>query len=277
MAELRAGGHRVRLDDRTETSFGRRSVDWELKGVPVRVEIGPRDLAEGRVTVVTRHLRHKENLDLAGRRRRGRRHPGPGRARALGRGHQGPPGPHGGRRHPRRGRRGGGHRLRPDPGRRRWAPTARTAWPPTRLSIRCLQRPDGGLAEPTTTGRTGDGPDRGGGPVLLTGPGLTRRLGPAAGPAQRRTARRGRIAVIACALSSLCIVLGGAWAAATLSLCRAPSCSCAQQQKVKDDHRTHREEEEGSTGSADDLLARCAALLDPRRLDLVDVEEHRCR
>jgi prolyl-tRNA synthetase len=64
VAELRAGGHRVRLDDHTETSFGRRSVDWELKGVPVRVEIGPRDLAEGRVTVVTRHIRHKENLDL---------------------------------------------------------------------------------------------------------------------------------------------------------------------------------------------------------------------
>jgi len=64
VAELRAAGHRVRLDDRTETSFGRRSVDWELKGVPVRVEIGPRDLAEGRVTVVTRHIRHKENLDL---------------------------------------------------------------------------------------------------------------------------------------------------------------------------------------------------------------------
>jgi prolyl-tRNA synthetase len=64
VAELRAAGHRVRLDDRIETSFGRRSVDWELKGVPVRVEIGPRDLAEGRVTVVTRHTRHKENMDL---------------------------------------------------------------------------------------------------------------------------------------------------------------------------------------------------------------------
>ena len=54
VAELRAAGHRVRLDDRTDTSFGRRSVDWELKGVPVRVEIGPRDLAEGNVAVVVR-------------------------------------------------------------------------------------------------------------------------------------------------------------------------------------------------------------------------------
>jgi prolyl-tRNA synthetase len=52
----------VRHDDRTETSFGRRSVDWELKGVPVRVEVGPRDLAEGNVTLVTRHLRHKQTF-----------------------------------------------------------------------------------------------------------------------------------------------------------------------------------------------------------------------
>jgi prolyl-tRNA synthetase len=62
--ELRADGHRVRLDDRTDTSFGRRSVDWELKGVPVRVEVGPRDLVEGNVTVVTRHRLHKENMAL---------------------------------------------------------------------------------------------------------------------------------------------------------------------------------------------------------------------
>jgi prolyl-tRNA synthetase len=65
VAELRAGGHRVRLDDRIETSFGRRSVGWELKGVPVRVEIGPRDLAEGNVTVVTRHTREKETVPAA--------------------------------------------------------------------------------------------------------------------------------------------------------------------------------------------------------------------
>jgi prolyl-tRNA synthetase len=64
VAELRQAGHRVRLDDRTDTSFGRRSVDWELKGVPVRVEVGPRDLAEGNVTVVTRHRRQKENVAL---------------------------------------------------------------------------------------------------------------------------------------------------------------------------------------------------------------------
>jgi prolyl-tRNA synthetase len=63
-AELGAAGHRVRLDDRTDTSFGRRSVDWELKGVPVRVEVGPRDLAEGNVTLVVRHTREKSTIAL---------------------------------------------------------------------------------------------------------------------------------------------------------------------------------------------------------------------
>ncbi|MEO6987983.1 MAG: proline--tRNA ligase [Aquihabitans sp.] len=53
--ELKAVGVRVRLDDRTDTSFGRRATDWELKGVPLRIEVGPRDLANGEVTVVQRH------------------------------------------------------------------------------------------------------------------------------------------------------------------------------------------------------------------------------
>ena len=52
--ELRDAGVRVQLDDRVETGFGRRAVEWELKGVPVRVEVGPRDLAEGSVTLVRR-------------------------------------------------------------------------------------------------------------------------------------------------------------------------------------------------------------------------------
>jgi prolyl-tRNA synthetase len=54
VAELSRAGHRVRLDDRVAVPFGRRSVGWELKGVPVRIEVGPRDLAAGNVTVVRR-------------------------------------------------------------------------------------------------------------------------------------------------------------------------------------------------------------------------------
>ncbi len=64
-ATLQAAGHRARLDDRVDTSFGRRSVDWELKGVPVRVEVGPRDLAEGKMTVVTRHTRTKATVTVS--------------------------------------------------------------------------------------------------------------------------------------------------------------------------------------------------------------------
>ncbi len=51
---LRDAGIRVGFDDRVDTAFGRRAVDAELKGYPVRVEVGPRDLAAGNVTVVRR-------------------------------------------------------------------------------------------------------------------------------------------------------------------------------------------------------------------------------
>jgi prolyl-tRNA synthetase len=54
--ELRVDRVRAHLDDRVDTSFGRRVTDWELKGVPVRLEVGPRDLAEGVVTMVRRDL-----------------------------------------------------------------------------------------------------------------------------------------------------------------------------------------------------------------------------
>ena len=59
-------GVRVHLDDRTDVGFGRRSVDWELKGVPVRLEVGPRDLAEGLVTLVRRVEGTKEAVALDG-------------------------------------------------------------------------------------------------------------------------------------------------------------------------------------------------------------------
>ncbi len=52
--DLVAQGIRAQLDARVDTPFGRRAVDAELKGIPIRVEVGPRDLAEGSVTVVRR-------------------------------------------------------------------------------------------------------------------------------------------------------------------------------------------------------------------------------
>ncbi|MBN2624590.1 MAG: proline--tRNA ligase [Acidimicrobiales bacterium] len=64
--ELADVGVRVRLDAQVATSFGRRATDWELKGVPVRVEVGPRDLAQGTVTVVRRDRGDKEQVAVAG-------------------------------------------------------------------------------------------------------------------------------------------------------------------------------------------------------------------
>ncbi|MEX1007602.1 MAG: proline--tRNA ligase [Acidimicrobiia bacterium] len=64
--ELVAAGVRVHLDDRTEVSLGRRATEWELKGVPLRLELGPRDLANGEVTMVRRASRAKAPVDLAG-------------------------------------------------------------------------------------------------------------------------------------------------------------------------------------------------------------------
>jgi prolyl-tRNA synthetase len=54
-AHLTDAGARVVVDDRTDIPFGRRAVDWELKGVPLRVELGPRDL-DGNVAVLARRL-----------------------------------------------------------------------------------------------------------------------------------------------------------------------------------------------------------------------------
>src|SRR5918996_1647099 len=62
--ELAAAGLRVRLDDRVGQSFGRRATDWELKGVPVRVEVGPRDVAAEAATVVRRDTAAREQVPL---------------------------------------------------------------------------------------------------------------------------------------------------------------------------------------------------------------------
>jgi prolyl-tRNA synthetase len=51
---LTAAGLRAVVDDRVDTPFGRRAVDWELKGVPLRVEVGPRDLEAGTAMLARR-------------------------------------------------------------------------------------------------------------------------------------------------------------------------------------------------------------------------------
>lgn len=51
--ELRAQGYRVRVDDR-DHSPGWKYSEWEMRGVPLRIEIGPRDLESGTAMVVRR-------------------------------------------------------------------------------------------------------------------------------------------------------------------------------------------------------------------------------
>jgi prolyl-tRNA synthetase len=63
-AQLKTAGLRVVLD-RGRGSFGRRVTDWEIKGVPLRVEVGPRDLANGQATLVRRDSGEKTTIDLA--------------------------------------------------------------------------------------------------------------------------------------------------------------------------------------------------------------------
>ncbi|MET0490788.1 MAG: His/Gly/Thr/Pro-type tRNA ligase C-terminal domain-containing protein, partial [Acidimicrobiales bacterium] len=65
-AELKAAGVRARLDDKVDTSFGRRATNWELKGIPLRIEVGPRDLKQGEVTLVRRDNGEKRQVAVTG-------------------------------------------------------------------------------------------------------------------------------------------------------------------------------------------------------------------
>ena len=47
-------GIRVKMDDRDNVSTGFKFNDWEMRGVPVRVEIGPKDVEKGSVALARR-------------------------------------------------------------------------------------------------------------------------------------------------------------------------------------------------------------------------------
>lgn len=57
---------RVRLDDRDEYTPGWKYNDWEMRGVPVRLEIGPRDVAANQVVMVKRTGGGKTTVSLDG-------------------------------------------------------------------------------------------------------------------------------------------------------------------------------------------------------------------
>ncbi|KAA9331857.1 proline--tRNA ligase [Adhaeribacter soli] len=64
--KLEAKGISVKYDDRDTERPGFKFAEWELKGVPVRVAIGPRDLENGTAEVARRDTKEKQSLQLEG-------------------------------------------------------------------------------------------------------------------------------------------------------------------------------------------------------------------
>jgi prolyl-tRNA synthetase len=58
--ELVGAGIRVKMDEREGMSPGFKFNDWEMRGVPLRIEIGPKDVAKGTVVLARRDRPGKE-------------------------------------------------------------------------------------------------------------------------------------------------------------------------------------------------------------------------
>ena len=59
-AALKAAGVRVKMDDREEVTPGFKYNDWELRGVPLRMEIGPKDIEKNSVALARRDVPGRE-------------------------------------------------------------------------------------------------------------------------------------------------------------------------------------------------------------------------
>ena len=57
---------RVHLDDRKQLTPGFKFNDWEMKGIPIRIEIGPKDIAKNQIVLARRHNQTKISLDIDG-------------------------------------------------------------------------------------------------------------------------------------------------------------------------------------------------------------------
>ena len=64
-AELTAAGVRVKLDASEENSPGWKYAEWEMRGVPLRLEIGPKDLEKSQVFSARRDTREKAAIPMA--------------------------------------------------------------------------------------------------------------------------------------------------------------------------------------------------------------------
>jgi prolyl-tRNA synthetase len=56
---------RCHVDDREDVSPGFKFNDWEMRGVPLRIELGPRDVAKDQAVLVRRDLPRKQNKSMA--------------------------------------------------------------------------------------------------------------------------------------------------------------------------------------------------------------------
>lgn len=56
---------RVRIDARDEWTPGYKFHDWEMKGVPLRIEVGPKDIAKGKMVLVRRDTQKKSDLEFS--------------------------------------------------------------------------------------------------------------------------------------------------------------------------------------------------------------------
>lgn len=65
-SRLVAAGISVKIDDRDNLRSGFKFAEWELKGVPVRIAMGPRDLQNGTVEIARRDTLTKESVDQEG-------------------------------------------------------------------------------------------------------------------------------------------------------------------------------------------------------------------
>ena len=63
-AQLEAAGIRVKLDD-SDNSPGWKFNEWEMKGVPLRIELGPRDIEAGKALVFRRDKLEKSEISLS--------------------------------------------------------------------------------------------------------------------------------------------------------------------------------------------------------------------
>ena len=55
---------RVKLDDREQYSTGYKFNDWEMRGVPVRIELGPKDIEKGKCVLVRRDTSEKIEVEF---------------------------------------------------------------------------------------------------------------------------------------------------------------------------------------------------------------------